>query len=978
MDRLRQWLPHIVAALAYCIAYGIGVALRFDGGAMVIAPAAGIALAAALRLGYRAVPTIFIADLLSRSVLTPVGVGWVAGYSLGAAVAPMLAAWALARLAAFDRDLQQPRAVVALMAIGMPIAASVSSCWAAWLTAEANPGIVPIGYGAELLSSWLADAVAILLFTPSILAWAAKPPHLRLPRIEPSDAWPVLLLLVLVAIAIPGSLGGDIEHDFVGFMAIPLMGWIATRLDLRGTTAVAAAAGIAALATAAAGFGPFSDIRPDEQVEVMQFFLLALPATALILGAANLQKTRAEEQLREREEFLTLAIQGSNDGIWDWRVDKNSVWLSPRWKAQLGYRDDELANAAESWRDLILPEDRPAAEQAIVGHNTDRRSTYEAVLRFRHKAGHIVNILARGVTKRDSTGKVIRMVGVHTDITPLILVQSELKRQAASLAEMARDLNEQRREAESANQAKSVFLATMSHEIRTPMNGIIGMLELMLGGDLSRDQRLQATSALGSAEALLRIINDILDLSKLEAGRVELEMIDFDIHALIEDVVRTLSVQASDKAISIDLHIAPALPRWLRGDPTRIRQVLLNLAGNAVKFTPHGTVEIKADCKATGGRASGDPATDADAVDMTIEVRDSGIGIAPDRMNKLFHSFSQVDSSITRRFGGTGLGLAISRQLIELMGGKAWVQSELGVGSCFGFSLHCRIGVEMPAHATDARPQVLGGPSQRLHILVVEDNKTNLTLVEMMLDRFGHRVSAATDGLQAVKALESEAFDLVLMDVQMPEMDGLAATAAIRRLPGRAGRTPIIALTANAMVGDRNRYLSAGFNDYVAKPITQRGLHDAIATAMGLPRQWIERPDQPRGRAALLDKDRMAELKEILDDAKFRQLMSSLPLEIAKHMKRLRAAIAAESPEECRAALHGLKGVAVNFAAERLAAVARRLELDGVSIESALAAMPLLVLTISETEAALQTILAPVNPSSPATHDSAVSTMESI
>ncbi len=967
MDRLRIRLPQVGVALAYCLAYGLGIALRIDGDPAILHPAAGVAVAAVLRLGYRAAPAIFLADVAAQAAFAGGSPVALAGHALGAILEPLIAAWILRRVVAFDAGLRQPRDLLNLMALGMPPAALAGAGWTVWVMGgAAAAGMTGSAQAEALLHGWFADAASILLLTPAILAWSRDLPRRWPAPIGWRDAWPCLLLILMVTAGIPGELRGDQEHDFVGFMAMPLMGWIATRLELRGAMTTAAAAGFAALAAAVAGLGPFSDIRADEQIVILQFFLLALPATALVLGSVQLQKRLAEDLLREREEFLTLAIQGSNDGIWDWQIAKNMLWLSPRWKEQLGYRNDELQNVVESWDSLIVAEDRAAVEQMLADYNAGRRPKYEAVLRFRHKAGHIVHILSRGVNTRDADGKVVRMVGVHTDITPLIVAQGELKRQARSLADMARDLDTQRRDAETANKAKSEFLATMSHEIRTPMNGIIGMLELMLDGDLAAEQRLQADSALVSAEALMRIINDILDLSKLEAGRIELEPIDFDLPLLVGEVVRAVSIPAAGKDLRIDVLSAPGLPRWIRGDPTRLRQVLLNLVGNAVKFTPQGAIEIHLASRDRQPRP-GDAAPDRDApdrdatIELLIEVRDCGIGIAAGSMGKLFQSFSQADSSITRRFGGTGLGLAISKQLVELMGGRIWARSELGAGSVFGFELPCRIG----AAGLDSRP---GGPphaagaGRSLQVLVVEDNATNRILVEMMLQRFGHRASSVVNGREAVDAVRRGTFDLVLMDVQMPEMDGLAATAAIRKSDGPAARVPIIALTANALAGDRSGYLAAGFTDCIAKPISQRGLHQAIAAATGLPQQWVERSDRPRSDTAVFDTNRIAELRTFLDDGRFHALMSGLPREIARHMTRLQAAMATENSEESRAALHGLKGVAANFAAERLAAAARRLEQDSAGPVANRAALSQLLQAIAETELALQAILGAAEP----------------
>jgi PAS domain S-box-containing protein len=546
----------------------------------------------------------------------------------------------------------------------------------------------------------------------------------------------------------------------------------------------------------------------------------------------------AEEQLRAADARLKRATRGANDGLWELDVASREMWVSEHFAEMFGYDQQEFLGARQKFFDILHAEDAARLREAI------ERSIREDVLvdveaRATTRAGEVRWYRVRGALERNADGVPLTVSGSQRDIT---------QRQQYALA-----LLEATETAAAANKAKSQFLANMSHEIRTPMNGVIGMIELLLETPLNPMQLDYAQTVRDSAAALLTVINDILDFSKVEAGKLDLEVLDMDMRDTVEDVARLLAIQAHAKGLEVIALIDPSLPDLVRGDAGRLRQVLLNLGGNAVKFTQKGEVSIE--CKVAQ--------KDDRGIIIRCEIRDTGMGIPASRVDALFKAFTQVDASTTRRFGGTGLGLSIVRRLVELMGGEVGVSSEEGVGSTFWFTARLAVANDA-AKVWPAPPAELRG--QR--IIIVDDNMTNRKVLMGQLSLCGMEAVCASSADEALSLMRHAAaagrpFEVALLDHQMPGCDGATLGKIILAEQALHGAR-LILLTSSGQRGDGRMFSELGFAAYLLKPVTHRDLTDCLMMVLGTRADGWRMATQPIVTRHALRSQRQREAHHIL------------------------------------------------------------------------------------------------------------------
>ncbi|MCU0956393.1 MAG: ATP-binding protein [Hydrogenophaga sp.] len=660
----------------------------------------------------------------------------------------------------------------------------------------------------------------------------------------------------------------------------------------------------------------------------------------------------AEEALDETRDRLQLAVEAAGLALWDWQLTSRSVFLSARWGELIGDVAMDAQWDLDKLHERVHPDDlvrlRPKVRGLLDG--TQQREVFQH--RVRRFDGWVWVETHAMVAEQDKRRQPLRLMGTVADI-------GDRKRAELETAH-AREMAEQ------ASRAKSAFLANMSHEVRTPLNALMGLTRMLMDSPLNEEQRGWLALMDSSANALLALLNDILDLSRIEAGKLGIEQVRFELRPVLEAAVGPYAGQAKAKPLAFSLEVDPGVPIWIRGDPGRLRQVLGNLLSNALKFTPkNGSIQVQV---RQAGELEGVPL-------LQFAVRDSGVGISRKQQTTIFDAFTQADVSTSRRYGGSGLGLAICDRLARLMGGRIELQSELGQGSLFTLVLPLpdagADGGETVSAPAELEGMALAGPRYGGRVvLLAEDNPVNELMMRQMLLKLGFTVRVARGGAQAVSQWEQGGVDLVLMDVQMPGMSGLDATRAIRvsesrrRLP----RTPIVAVTASAMPGDRQACLDAGMDGYTAKPVSPHALMremDRVLARAAAVQDGLTDSGRSGEVPAVRTSDRgdaqpsldLDKLRRRLDDdeGSLQELAQAMRLDLAERMQGLRAALERRDSEAAVAHAHGLKGSLGSMTAERGARLAKGLELAARTADWSLfeRALPLMQAESAEIERAL-------------------------
>ena len=1025
----------------------------FSGTVALVWPPSGIALAAILLFGYRFWPGIAVGAVLF-STLDGVPLGFFTlGTAVGNTIGALVCALLLKRLVNFQNGLTRTRDAVGYIVLACVLGTTVNAMF----------NVVSLVYAGQAtwdqmfpltLAWWIPNALAVLVVTPAIITWST-----------PTAGRRRFLHVAEAVLCAAGLVGGTLisfntwfvyglQEYPLAYLPYPFLVWLALRFGPRGATTGTLLVAALAIYSLVQGRGPFVTGREADSLRLIGSYIGIIAVSNLLLAAAASERRKAQAEMAENEKRLRTIVADQEDMICRFGPDGTITFVNPAYCAFYGKPAEELIGT-NFYKDLVKAEAR-TMEQDVKDLPAEK-----PILNFDRKAeaadGHVEwqQYNLRPLT-RETTGEK-EFQAVIQNITPrkraelaLQDAKAELEKANIQLQAAAADARTAAEQANRANTAKSEFLANMSHEIRTPLGGILGMVELLGQTRLDRRQREFTAAAAESANALLHVINDVLDFSKIEAGKMTIAREDFSVRNIVDSVLENAGSREPSKKLSLAAVINREIPHRLVGDPIRLRQVLLNLVGNAVKFTPKGEVVVRVlPLLHAAGK-----------IKLRFEVTDTGIGLDRDQTKKLFQPFVQADTSSSRKFGGTGLGLAISRKIVELMEGRIGVHSSPGVGSTFWFELPFEVppqpaiercfpglvfvqaivavpnpslreslveqlrgwGVDtravttvpellrvlkhelraavLPLIVCDDEMLALGGAALRaeleasrervqcfllasasatlgaedeslaifanvllkpireqpffnalvdvvlgkkpelnrpvklpgdtefmrrdaapkhsaisdLKILVAEDHPFNRKLCQLMLDTFGARADWAVNGREAVDQFKPDHYDAILMDCNMPELDGHEATAAIRKIEAEkkvARPVRIIAVTANALAGERERCIAAGMDDYIAKPFTGQQLYTALVAAI---------PDPP-GEPEPFNPARLEQLCTELERTAVCDMVGDFLQELPDRLTELQRLHTAASWPDLERSAHSLKGLALLFGFQPLSEI---------------------------------------------------------
>ena len=838
--------------LLFWLAARLGFIFNDAGYLTPVWPPAAVACVAGILYGPRSLigAAVYIAyDFVDGSLHDWTHDRWAVVEPLAMLAAAAVVSWT-GRRAGFTGRLDTVRAVLIMMAFGVLFAfVNGAGGTLGYCGLAGTRRCIAYGWSGYWLQSMVGDVFGCLICMPALLSWARwvdarSNPHLRrtprpdlpdrrrAPRVprpasnaNPDTDAPARIesriprvlrftreqgAFVLCSVAFTGlgwaiTRGWNVPVHVVGFLALPLLVWAAIKFPPLFVHSAVMVCGLITITLQLTAPGN-ANADPATHTASLFLFLLSVSASTLIVNVVVQQQRRLAGELafRAQQERVELMLQAATDAVISFDERGALSYWNPAAERLFGR---SAAGALGRPVQDILPLPKLVAATDGIAALCD--------------AGD--DLFSGAVIEFDAVDFAGRCLPVELSLTSYRndrgWAATAFMRDARMHKRQEEALRQARDKAEEATRAKSLFLATMSHELRTPLSGIIGMLQLGLREPMPAPSRSRVSLALGNAEALLAIINDILDFSKIEAGKMGFESVDFDLREMVQSLVELLDLRAQEEGLSLLADIDANVPQWLRGDPMRLRQILLNLIGNALKFTEVGTVEVRIACGST----------ETGRLLLEIEVEDTGIGISHEAQQRLFSSFEQADVTTTRRYGGTGLGLTITRALVEGMAGEITLRSAPGVGSTFRVALPVAIGAPVRSVPEEAVPPF----DCRLSVLCAEDGHTNRVIVQAFVQGLGHDVAFVENGLQAVQRCAEENFDVILMDGRMPVMDGVAAARAIR--VGGIGETWVldpqirmIALTANATGNDREICLAAGMDDFLSKPVDERLLAQAL------------------------------------------------------------------------------------------------------------------------------------------------------